>query len=55
MISRHGCKIYRVSRHNYQAESPLFTPSGGNFAKEVLISLSSSTKGSKIYYTLNGE
>ena len=50
----HACKVYRVTPHTYQAESPVFSYRGGNYNQVLSLTLSTPTEGASIYYTTDG-
>lgn len=53
-IPSHGCRIYRITSHTYQAGSPKFSHRGGNYDKVINLTLTSPTEGASIYYTTDG-
>lgn len=54
VIRPHGCKIFRITRHAIQAESPLFNIKGGLYAKSCTVILTCKTEGTSIFYTTDG-
>lgn len=53
-VQPHGCQIYRVTPHTYQAASPVFSLQGGNYDRVVSLTLTTATDGASIYYTTDG-
>lgn len=53
-IPPHSCRIYRITRHTYQAESPEFSLRGGNYDRIISLTLATPTEGAVIYYTTDG-
>lgn len=53
-IPAHGCRIYRITHHVYQADSPIFSQEGGSYDHVLKLTLTTSTEGAVIYYTTDG-
>lgn len=53
-VHPHGCRIYRITPHTYQASSPVFSKKGGNYDRAISLTLTTPTDGALIYYTTDG-
>jgi Chitobiase/beta-hexosaminidase C-terminal domain/Alpha galactosidase C-terminal beta sandwich domain len=53
-VASHTCQIYRISANPTKVISPIISQKGGTFSGSCSVSLSTTTTGASIYYTLDG-
>ena len=53
-VASHGCQIYRISTNTNKVIAPVMSVKTGAFSSPVSVSISSTTAGTSIYYTLDG-
>ena len=53
-VASHACQIYRISANASKVISPLASQKSGTFNGSCIVSLSTTTSGATIYYTLDG-
>lgn len=53
-ITSHGCQIYRISANANKVISPVLSIKTGTFSAPFSVSLSTSSTGASIYYTVDG-
>jgi Chitobiase/beta-hexosaminidase C-terminal domain/Alpha galactosidase C-terminal beta sandwich domain len=53
-VASHACQIYRISSNTNKVLSPVFSIIGGTYSGSFSVSLSTTTSGASIYYTVDG-